>query len=282
MIYKEVPTAFLWYDNLKKQHIEQENAKGSCYNGLVAPREALLPFQFFKEDPSKPVAWSLIKPCGSVAIDLTNNLGKLQAIGVDGGIYVYYLGDGLAFKNYLNQEQPLNIPPGVYYSSIEFESGETYYSELINVVDDLEGYIKLTFWDDVDLKPIKYAGIDFKQILYLDTFISSTEPEIEEEAEADVNNMPVPTFQKLTIKHRAALWAPDFLKVALTSLQMHSNIELDSPSQSRSGFISRVEVTSAQEEGIPFNVVNLVITEQVVTKNSCPDDIPIQDPNPWL
>lgn len=281
MIYNELPTAFLWYDDIRKQHIRQENAETACNYGLIAPNKALLPFEFFKTSLAKPVKWELFTLCDNPSIDLTANLSILDAVGVDGGIYVFYNGSDLKFKAYDNSLVPLNIPNGKYYSVITFEDEDEYFSEVFKVVDNVDDLVKITFYDAGDLAPIKYQGTDFKQIIYLDTFIHSAEPEIEEDGEPDVNNTIKVTFSKLTVKHRLEVYAPDFIKVALTSLQMHSNVTLEAPKQARIGEVKRIEVTSTPEEGLPYNIVSMLLVEEMLVKNSCDFEIEITNNDPW-
>lgn len=281
MIYNEIPIAFIWYDNQQKQHVLQENAQNVCFKGLICGQDKLLPFQFRKNSTAKPKTWKLIKCCGDFEVDLTANINLIKAVATGEGIYVYYDGDDMYFKKYDNSLQPLNIPTGIYYSILQFEDDEEFYSEVFQVVSDLSVMVKLTFWDMGDINPIKYHNITFKQVVYLDTFISSSEPEIEEEGEYDVKNVIVPTFQKMTVKHRMSIYAPDYLKVALTSLQMHSNIELEAPAQGREGIISRVEVTATVEEDISYGIVSMLLVEEILVKTNCNEVIQIINNDPW-
>lgn len=281
MIYNEIPTAFIWYDNLKKQHRLQENAEQACQYGLIAPNKGLLPFQFIKNSLAKPVKWELFTLCDNPAIDLTANLDKIKAVNTAQGLYVYYLGDDLDFKAHDNTLIPLNIPEGHYYSVITFEDYEERFSEVFKVVRDLDNLVKITFWDTGDIAPIKYQDINFKQIIYLDTFIESAEPEIEEDGEPDVNNVIKVTFSKMTVKHRITVFVPDFIKVALTSMQMHSGITLEAPTQARIGDIARIEVSSTVEEGLAYGTVSMLIVEEILVKNSCDFEIEITNNDPW-
>lgn len=281
MIYNEIPTAFLWYDNIKKQHNLQENASSSCSFNLISPHSALLPFEFFKESIAKPIYWEISSPCGGNIITLNTNLSKLKAVQVEGGIYVYYDGSVLNFNTFDNNQISLNIPEGTYQSMIIFDDDQTFFSEFFNVKKDLDKYVKIEFYDNSDIAPIKYNGVDFKQVIYLDTFIHSAEPEIEEDGEFDDKNNIIPTFQKMTVKHRIEVYVPDFIKVALTSLQIHSNVSLESPVQGRIGDISRIEVSSTPDEGVAYSIVSMLIVEEILVKNSCASEIEIININPW-
>lgn len=282
MIYRELPTAFIWYDNIKKQSFRQENLDFACYYGLVAPKNALLPFQLKKESLSKPTNWIIVSRCGGIDIDISSNVSLLKAVEVSDGIYVTYNGENISFNVTTGNKVPLNLSPGEWYSILTFEDGQVYYSDLFKVVDDVSKYVKLEFYDGSDLSPIKYLDTDFKQVIFLDSVLSSSEPEIEEEGENDENGLFEATFQRLSVNHTLEVYVPDFLKIALTSLQMHSNILLTSPSQAREGIITRVIVSSASDPNVGYSTVTMQLVETNLIKNSCDTAINVVNSNPWV
>ena len=48
MLFNELPIAFPWYEKLEQQNRYRENVEPVCDYKLVSPRDALLPFQFWK------------------------------------------------------------------------------------------------------------------------------------------------------------------------------------------------------------------------------------------
>lgn len=282
MVFNELPTAFPWYDSKEKQFFRQENVLDVCVNGstiiwLISPRTSLLPFQFFTDSTSKPQKWQLLSKYGNEITDLSINIPLLKGIGVDGGIYVTYDGSDMLFQ----PNTPLKMSVGYYYSVITLADGKSYYSELFYVTNSIDKMVKITFSDSGDIQPIKYAGTGFKQVVYLDSFIDTAEPEIEEDNQSDLNGEPEPLFEKVLVKHRLESVCPSFLTVAMVSIQIHKTINLEAPAQGRKGIVSRVEVSSAAEPQIPFANVSVLLVEQMLVKNTCDNNLEITNLTPW-
>ena len=71
--------------------------------------------------------------------------------------------------------------------------------------------VKIRFSDSTDIDPIRYRN-GFVQEIYLDTFIHTSEPEIEEETETDGLGNKNTTFSKLTIKQKIEIIVPDYVE----------------------------------------------------------------------
>lgn len=281
MIYRELPTAFVWYDNIQKQSVRQETLSYSCYYGLIAPKNAILPFQFLKQSEAKPVTWRAVSRCGGQEVDLSTNLSLVTAIQVSRGVYVTYKGEDLNFALAGGSTAPLNLAPGEWYCEMTFSDGVTLYSEIFKVVADVSKFVRLEFFDESDLDPIKYVDTNFKQVVYLDSIISNSETEVVEEGDEDENGKFTATYQRLTVNHRLEAYVPDFLKIALTSMQMHSNVTLMSPTQAREGVIDRVVVSSVTDPNVQYNTVTMQLVENSLVKNSCGSTIEVVNSNPW-
>mgnify|MGYP003589627340 CR=1 FL=1 len=118
-------------------------------------------------------------------------------------------------------------------------------------------FVKFEFYDTKDIEPIRYRN-NFKQIVYFDTFIHTSEPEVEEEAERDGNNNAIPTFSKLTIKQKIEILVPDFIKIALMTLQLHEEIFVFEQNK-RSGTIARIKLTPPPHACGASSTVKIII-----------------------
>ena len=152
---------------------------------------------------------------------------------------------------------------------------------MFTVKDDLTNYMKLEFWNGCDLNPIMYNGTNFKQILYLDTFIHTGDPEIEEDGERDGDDNLIPTFQKMTVKYRFTALVPDFVKIAIASLQIHEEVYLTTAKAIRTGKIERITTTSTTETGGAYSTIDVTLEQLIISKDSCCENIIIENGSPW-
>lgn len=282
LIYNEIPTAYPWYDNLQKQRRFTENAANNCDYKLISPDNGLLPFQFVVPTGfAQPTKWEIMTECNDLAIDISNNISKLKAREVQSGIYVYYKGDVLSFNAGAQGIKTLIIPEATYYSKMTFADGKEMFSELFTVTSDLSQFVKLEFWNGCDLQPIMYNGIDWKQLIYLDTFIHTGEPEIEEDGERDGEDKLIPTFQKMTIKYKFTALVPDFLKIAITSMQIHDEVYLTTGNGVRTGKIERMTTTATVESGGAYSTVDVSLEQLIMSRDACCENMVVEDGNPW-
>lgn len=281
-IYNELPTAFPWYDKKEKQHRFRENVEGTCGYKLISPNNGLLPFQLRVETGlARPTAMAIWSLCDEQVMDLTNNIPLLQAKTTEKGINAYYNGEAMQFKAGTRPATNLEIPEGTYYATLSFASGETYYSEVFTVVKDLSQYMRIEYSNSCDIDPIIYKDNSWKNILYLDTFVHVAEPEIEEDGERDGSDQLIPTYQKLTVKYRFSVTVPDFVKIAITSMQMHDNVAMTSSNAIRSGKIDRMTTASTVESGGAYSTVDVIMEQLLMMKQSCCEEMVILEQNPW-
>lgn len=282
-LFSELPTILPFYTNLRNQNRFKENVKKNCSFKLLSPTNALLPFmlQLPKNSP-KPTSFKLISLNGQET-DLSNNISKLKAIDFDDFAYCYYNGQVLDFK-FESIEQELNLT-GIYFVEIKINNIK-YFSEVFLMYEEIKqndfgnNFIKLEFWDEADIEPIRYRN-DFKQVIYLDTFIHTSEAEIEEETETDGLGNKIPTFTKLTIKQKIEVLVPDFVKNALMTLPMHNEIFVSEQGK-REGKIDRVKVIPSADETGAFSTVAIVFETDILTKTQCEDNKIATNENLWL
>ena len=72
----------------------------------------------------------------------------------------------------------------------------------------------------------------------------------------------------MTLKYKFLDIVPDFLKIAIVSLQIQDNVLIVSDNQ-RSGIISRVSVNAENDENIGMSVVDVTFEDDVLTKTAC-------------
>ena len=279
---KELPTVLPFYTNKKNQNRFKENVKNKCPFVLFSPSNALLPFlvQLPKSSP-KPTSFKIIDLNGTET-DLSNNISKLKAIDYEDFAYCYYNGEELIFKHE-TFEQVLNLS-GFFYVELIID-GKSYFSEVFLMTKEItsnsfsDKFVKIEFWDLTDIEPIRYRN-DFKQVIYLDTFIHTSEPEIEQENENDGYNNAIPTFSKLTIKQKMEILVPDFLKIAFLTLEMHENIFVNEQNK-REGKIDRIKITPTTDEDGSFSTLEIIMETDILTKTQCEENKAVTNPNLW-
>lgn len=255
MLFNELPLGLPFYENVKNQNQYRENCQGKCPFRIISPNDRIIPFQFRKQTNGLDYVteWWLYHSYGGEAINLSSNIeDKIKTYIIDGYDYIVYEGGGLDFT----PGTALDIPSGEYYMVIKTLSG-WYYSECFYVPierfneDDPESfpYMCLEWWDSSDFDKIYYTD-GFKNRIYLDTFITGSEPEIIEDGENDGDDNFIPTFQKLVIGYNFTISpAPDFLKNALNAMCIHDNVIIYTKGYERIGNIKEIKVTSEIEQG---------------------------------
>lgn len=281
MIYKELPISFPWYDNIQQQNRYNENVEPFCDYKLITPRDALLPFQFYKTDVSGalPTAWKIYNiNTGIEVADLATDIATLHRIVLEGREYFTYYGQALT---------SLNLATGYYHSRMSWADGSFKYSEMFHVPEKsflLAGdgnvdYLKLVWYNMNDLNPIYYNnyGVDmlpkFKQVVYLNTFVTASEPEILEDGERDGTDELVPTFQKGIIAYRITDLVPDFLKKALVLMQMHDYAGLTTKRSVRTGKMDTLKVNSALDASGALSIVDIIFHEAILLKKGCGENM---------
>lgn len=269
-IFKELPIVFPFYENHKQKDINKENVESICAFKLISPKNALLPFQIeIPKDKANPISWKIIGINGS-EIDISNNLNKIKIYVFEEKKQAVYFGEELNFV-YGSRNEPLNLQNGFYYTIFNFSDGTYYVSDVFfaagfNVGANTE-FMQVDFWQDKDVEPLIFRN-GWKQTIYLSTFVHSAIPEVEEETEKDGFNSEIPTFQRMVLKYKFVELVPDFIKIALVSLQMQDNVYI-SLSDKRSGKIDRVSVESQPDETIGLNNVEVIFEDDVLIKTAC-------------
>lgn len=281
MIFNELPVAFPWYEKLEQQNRYNENVEPICDYKLISPADAFLPFQFAKTQIGGvlPNMWEVYDVNTQTRVaDISSQIAILDRRALDGREYFTYHGAKIT---------GLGLPTGYYYSRMAWPDGTFQFSEMFHVPekwfniadDDNIEYLKFVWYNQNDLRPIFYndLGTDglpkFKNVLYLDSFITASEPEIVEDGTRDGNDELIPTFQKAIINYRITAAVPDFVKRALSLLNMHDYRLLTTKRSVRTGSMDTVKVSSALEASGALSIVDIIFSEAILLKKGCGENM---------
>lgn len=119
-----------------------------------------------------------------------------------------------------------SMPDGQYYAMITLSSGGSWYSEIFTVVNDIEPYLKLEWWDlndftmDAGTIVYKYSNnTQFKNVLYLPSDIAKPEYIFEEEGETR-DGYFFPSKQISEKRYRFNFLAPEYLLDVMRFVRM--------------------------------------------------------------
>lgn len=275
-IFKELPIVFPFYELKGNQDQYRENVEGLNQYNLISPNNALLPFQIeMPANKPNPTSWRIIRMADGAVIDITASLNKIKVYEFAGKKQAVYFGDAL----------PISLNCGNYYSDIIFPDGTRYWSEVFYIPENAFQvgapceFVKVDFWNEKDIAPVLYRD-NFVQTIYLNTFVHSFVPEIEEEQEKDGFNNEIPVFQKMLLRYKMVEVVPDFVKIALISLQMHDHVII-TINGSRTGEIDRVQVTAQPHEGGGLNDVDIVFEDDILYKTNCGTNEQVNNVTHW-
>lgn len=279
MLFNNLFTAFPWYDKKEKQ-LRYRAGNDYSLPFLISPNNAILPFQFRKPSNGRmPVSWKVFHVDGTEYFDMSVHIPDLNKRTVGGYDYFWIVPNTpMIVGDVITQ----TMEDGCYYCVIDFPTGVDMYSEVFHVKTfqvDTPGicpYIKIE-WDNQegDVKPIYYPDdLPFKNRVYLDSRITSSEPEILRQVETNANQVEIPEFQRAAVKYRIQTFAPDYLVIALTLASMHDNVTLATENNVENGEMTNVLVTANPEEGGIFSTVDIVFeNELLIIAKSCGEDM---------
>lgn len=308
MLYNNLLTSLPFYEKVVLQDRFRPQVANDTIFAQLAPIDGLLPFQFRKPTESMlPKAWRI--KCADtnkrledyldgyeddVVADLTDfiatQLEYATLVDADGVAYDYFwFTYDTNSLGALISEVPSGLPHGYYYIEFLFDvlvTGETYEevaycSEIFKVPEDETflwnapdscKYITLKWYNDADIDPIHYLNDNsLYNLVYLETFITSSEPEVEIEQNPDGYNEPIPTNQKAVIKYRMSMLVPDYLKIAFYAMQIHDYIELTTERNLRSGQLKNIDVQYSLTTDAAYSAVDIVFEQmRLIVKTACP------------
>lgn len=170
-----------WYTSIDQQNARRWWVYGREYP-LFTPARYMLPFQVIRPHRSGTTItnFRVYQKDGSLvgvytsAITPYITIKKFASLGYD---VIVFPGQFPIFANF---------PNGQYYATFS-DGTQTFYSEVFTVVNDIQPYLKLEWWDVedfvMDAGTIVYTEPTFKNALYLKADIAKPEYPFEEEGE---------------------------------------------------------------------------------------------------
>ena len=222
--------------------LEQQNARKWWVYGRVYPLFTqagfLLPWQLIKEHNASD----------------TINFVTLVDGNTDQPIRTYTAAvrDATTKKQFASLGYDVWVSPGLlpiftsmdngrYY--LDMVIGSThYYSEIFTVVNDIQPYLKITWWDEqdftMDAGTIVYTNPSFRNILYLKADLAKPEYPFEEEGE-NRDGYFFPTKQISEKRYRFAFLASEYLLDVMRFIRMadHAQIEYHGQTYSLDSFL---------------------------------------------
>lgn len=212
-----------WYNTLGEQNHRKSYAYGAIYP-LIAPANILLPFQIMRPTRSNGItSVMLLDKTGATVANITQPM-------IEAGLQVvrfHTLGyDIILYPATL--PMPINMLDGIYYMRLS-DGVQTWYSEMLTVVQDVSGYVKVQWWDIenlvFDAGQIVYTNPTYKNTLYLNTELGKPEYEFEEEGQ-DRDGYFFPEKQISLKKYKCTILAPEYLCDVMRFIRMADYIRV--------------------------------------------------------
>lgn len=164
--------------------------------------------------PTRVQSFNIYDKNGEPLGDYTPNITPYLSIKPIGAIdIIVFPGNFPIFTEFAN---------GQYYASIS-DGIQTWYSDIFTVVNDIEPYLKIEWWDTedfvMDAGAIVYKNPAFRNVLYLDSDLAKPEYPFEEEGETrDGYFFPI---KQISEKHyRFKFFASEYLLDVMRFIRM--------------------------------------------------------------
>lgn len=216
-----------WYSSIEQQNARKWWLYGRVYP-LFTPAGFLLPFQILLDYRATPS----MSAC--VLFDANTNTA------VDSAVATKLNNTGFTFKQFSALGYTVAVYPGLlpaftslvngrYYLRITI-NGVYYYSEIFTVVNDIQPYLKITWWDlddfTMDAGTIVYKNPAFKNVLYLQSDLAKPEYPFEEEGETR-DGYFFPTKQISEKRYRFNFLASEYLLDVMRFIRMADFAEIE-------------------------------------------------------
>lgn len=121
------------------------------------------------------------------------------------------------------------LPIGRYFLAATIDDFSLW-SEVFTVVQDIQPYLKITWWDAddfvMDAGAIVYKNPSFKNVLYLDADLAKPEYPFEEEGETR-DGYFFPTKQISEKRYKFSFWASEYLLDVMRFIRMSDYAEIE-------------------------------------------------------
>ena len=252
-----------WYSSIEQQNARKWWVYGRVYP-LFTPAGFILPFQIMIPHNST----------FSVPQVLLYNVTTGTMIR---NIVTELLDSGLTFRQFPNLGYDIVIYPGMLPALSSLSNGQyycvatinniRYYSEIFTVVNDIEPYLKITWWDNenftMDAGTIVYKNPLFKNVLYLQSDLAKPEYPFEEEGETR-DGYFFPTKQISEKRYRFNFLASEYLLDVMRFIRMADFAEIEYHGQRYS--LDTFLITPEWEDNGDVAVVEAVFDTATVAK----------------
>ena len=215
-----------WYTSIEQQNSRKWWVYGRVYP-LFTQAGFILPFQLLVPHVATPNIASVLLYDGNTNTLIENATTKLR-------------NTGLTTKQFSSLGYDIVVYPGLLPAFTSMQNGRyyfvatinsiRYYSEIFTVVNDIQPYLKITWWniDDfvMDAGTIVYKDPTFKNILYLQSDLAKPEYPFEEEGETR-DGYFFPTKQISEKRYRFNFLASEYLLDVMRFIRMADYAEIE-------------------------------------------------------
>lgn len=214
-----------WYTSIEQQNARKWWAYNRVYP-LFTPALFMLPFQILRTHRSGTTI-SSFQVYTKAGVLVGNYTRAIRDAGITIKQFTSLGYDVIVFGG----QMPVftKFADGQYYAAIS-DGTQTWYSEIFTVVNDIEPYLKITWWDlsdfTMDAGTIVYTNPSYKNVLYLQSDIAKPEYTFEEEGET-LDGYFFPTKQISEKRYRFNFLASEYLLDVMRFIRMADFAEIE-------------------------------------------------------
>jgi len=252
-----------WYTSLAQQNARKWWIQGRVYP-LYAQAGFVPPFQIIVPHMAVPDIASAYLYDANTDTQTANILSALTSSGLTAKQFAALDYDVIVFPGaFPIMARQAN---GRYYIRLEINS-VYYYSEIYTIVNDMEPYLKITWWDAADFTmdagTIVYTSPAFKNILYLQSDLAKPEYTFEEDGkERDGYFFPVKLISEK--KYHFSFLASEYLLDVMRLIRLSDFVEVEYRGQKYS--LDTFLITPQWEAQGDVAVVNAEFSTATVAK----------------
>ena len=215
-----------WYTSIEQQNARKWWIYGRIYP-LFTPAGYVLPFQLMVPHESNLTIGAINIYDGNTDVLIENCRTKLMNTGLTTKTFSTFGYDVIVYPGLLPAFT--SMANGRYYLRATV-NGVDYFSDIFTVVNDIQPYLKITWWDvedfTMDAGTIVYTNPTFKNVLYLDSSIAKPEYPFEEEGEnRDGYFFPI---KQISEKHyRFTFFASEYLLDVMRFIRLSDYAEIE-------------------------------------------------------
>ena len=214
-----------WYTSIEQQNARKWWAYNRVYP-LFTPAMFMLPFQILRTHRSGTTI-SSFRVYTKTGVLVGNFTQAIRDAGITVKPFTSLGYDVIVFGG----QMPVftQFADGQYYAAIS-DGTQTWYSEIFTVVNYIEPYLKITWWDlsdfTMDAGTIVYTNPSYKNVLYLQSDIAKPEYTFEEEGET-LDGYFFPAKQISEKRYRFNFLASEYLLDVMRFIRMADYAEIE-------------------------------------------------------